>query len=192
MKPTKGGCTGHFVDGVAPTMNYALDPSFEGAALGTLSYGGYTGGYTTAKANSGTSSYVINGAATAADAYKDFYVDVPAGDITASMKVYITAAGSLYSGRSTWIQCGGGTCTNTSPVTAYNMGMLNQWQTITSKMTFTTAGKVWIQLYGVTSSNVYFDSLIVTNGTTNYADGNTAGWSWTGAPNNSISTGPPL
>ena len=190
--PIRGSCAGHGVDGVAAVTNYATDPSFEMNSLSNMNYGGYNGSYSTAQKHSGTRSYVINGAATPADAYIDFFVDIPVATptLTVSMKVFITAAGTPYSGRYTWLYCGGGGCTEKTPNPTYNLTTLNQWQTISRTFSFASTGKVRVRLYGLTSSGVYFDSLMVTDGSgAVYKDGDSTGWARNGAANASISRG---
>lgn len=205
--PAKGGCPGHAVDGVQPITNYALNPSVETGLLNNgwsfTSQTGYTAAASTTQKNKGSYSAALTvSTTTALDSYLQATVAVPsAGTYYVSAYVYLTNGSNGYTT--------GGTCGSGSPKNndakwyngtawvsvCYNRSSLNTWQKVGTTLVAATATSFQLRFYPPVASGavMYVDSLMVSNGSSSYADGNTSGWLWTtGTANNSTSVGQAL
>ncbi len=198
--PAIGGCPG---DGVAPIVNLAINPSAEVNQTGFGAPGGSTISRNTAKYSSGGTSILatmpINTAsqvgASIINSYAvpatlplnttymvSVYVYVPTG--TVNMKLSIQGAKQTVtygSSSSTSVKDGWVRLSNVFTTLASGSGTLTIY--VLNSVATTTAGtQFWV------------DGVMLTQGATlyNYADGDSAGWSWSGAVENSNSTGPPL
>jgi len=194
-----GACAGHGAGGVIPITNLITNPGVEGgitgwrvngtAGTGQLTSGGAADGssfYRVAWASAGTQIFPgTNGAMVTAS---------PGTSYTASVKVRSNPASSMslylawYNSASTYISQSAGP-SQTSSTSAWTT------LTVTSTAPVNTAQLqlVIVGAFGA-GSTLDADSSMATVGTTNYsfADGSTSGWAWTGTPNASTSTGPPL
>ena len=190
--PQKGGCPGHSVDGVAPIKNYVVNPSVEGAGLWSSSpAAGYSYAVSTSRAHTGTRSYAATAPASgsALDSFVALSIPVPAaGTYTVSVYVYLTASGATSGNRdfTGYSGNGGGWVIGT-----YNRSLLNQWQRVQITLSPVAAATMNIRVYPPIGGTMYVDSMMVSTAASNYADGNTNGWVWDGAPHNSTSTGLP-
>ncbi len=68
------------------------------------------------------------------------------------------------------------------------------WQRISVTGVYSGTGSCYFRAKYAGSATFYVDDVMVTQGPTlyNYADGSSPNWTWTGTPNASTSTGPPL
>ncbi len=197
--PARGGCPGHSVDGVAPITNYALNPSLETGLLNNgwayASATGYVGSVTTTKAYNGTHAAMVSvSTTTVSDSYLLAAVSVPsAGTYYVSAYVYLTSSANGMTG---------GTCSSGNKDAAwyngssftyvcYNRSNLNGWQRVSTTLTASGATTFQLRFYPPVASGttMYVDALMVSNGSSNYADGNTSGWAWSGTANASTSSG---
>ncbi len=200
--PTSGVCSGHNADGIANISNIVLNPSAESASP---TYGGpnsSTVAFSTTRAHSGTRSLVVTMPIFANSnvgivAYKvnDLSGDIkPNTNYTASAYVYVPS-GTVDLEVS--IQ---GTARAILPQNPERLASVkNQWVRIWRPITTTSAGTVqfYILNYANTTTagtQFWVDDIMVTEGTTPplYADGSSSGWSWSGTPHSSISSGKPL
>ncbi len=194
----KGACEGHGANGIAPIANVASNPSFE-STLGANSFnatnswgsgGGYSGSryLRSTRANTSGASGPWMNAAT-----------VEEGKV---YRVTIAARGNVNTTRDfniEWINAAG-----TSMVSRVTIGAIiptTNWTTFSGFATAPTgAGILRLAIYttgsstGTTTDYMDIDGIMVTetNIVRAFADGNSQGWAWTGAVNNSSSTGPPL
>jgi prepilin-type N-terminal cleavage/methylation domain-containing protein len=193
--PTSGGCAGHGQGGVAAITNLAVNPSME---VNTTSWGA-NGTNSVAQspdfAFSGTKS--LKGVATG-QTNVGIVSNVPltAGTYTFSGYVYFPA--TFGSGLR---MCVWGTVVNANALTCDStVGTVGAWHRHTLTVTATGTGNINFYFYNAgpttptTGAIFYVDGVMITNdgSTYNYADGNTTNWVWSGALNNSTSTGPPV
>lgn len=199
--PARGGCPGHSVDGVAPITNYVMNPSLEAGALLTNGWSsapttGYSYSVSTSKAYKGTNSALASvSTTTVADSYLLLNVTVPnAGTYYASAYVYLTngsngmSGGTCASGNKDGYWYNGSTWTSV----CYARGTLNAWQKINTTLTAAAANTTFqLRFYPPVASGatMYVDAVMVSNGSSNYADGSTSGWIWNGTANASTSSG---
>lgn len=198
----RGGCAGHAVDGVPPITNYALNPSVESSPLlnngwSFVSAAGYTGATSTAQKYRGTrSASVAVATITKSDSYLLATVSVPsAGTYYVSAYVYLTSNAAGFAGGT----CAGGNndakwYNGTAWVNVcYNRSTLNTWQKVGTTLTAAGATSFQLRFYPPVANpaTLYVDGLMVSNGNSTYADGNTSGWLWNGTANNSTSSGLP-
>lgn len=192
--PSAGGCAGHGQNGNQPLTNMVANPSFEtnSATWGWANGNGYTGAVSSAQSQSGTRSFAITAGSTVADQYLEMYLNsVAPGTYTYSSYVYLTGAGATFGGREAWFHCSVGSCSSTAEP-PYNKTLLNQWQRLQKSVTVNATTNLRIRFYATADSTTYFDSIMVTSGSSvySYSDGNSANWVWNGTANNSTSSGP--
>lgn len=204
---TLGACPGHGVSGGAVVRNLVPNPSFE---VGTYGWGFSSANMTTSTtwASVGARSLRITNAGTTNAG--DFRVAgaalnvIPAGlevgkTYTISARLNMPAAPTGGFSRSpgvlVWISTNGTTWTEyfgPKPPAAAGTYTVSHTVTIPSDATGVIFG------FGAASSTAsqsfYYDSIMVTEGTTQYTygDGTSPNWVWTGTPHESISTGPAL
>lgn len=202
--PVAGGCPGHGVGGVAAVTNMIPNPSVE-TDSSSLGGANSTVARDTSWSSNGVASISVTPTSTTT---ADSFISV-AGDnygmrlgmqagktYTLSATLHLTSAltGTLDSRALSIVayqNSGGYTYTSTQAP--------NSPGTYPLKLTFTLASnatEAFIRLYNggySGSGTVYYDSIMLTEGSTayTYADGNTPNWIWNGTPNNSTSTGPP-
>lgn len=184
-----GGCAGHAVDGVATITNYVLNP---GAEAGKVNGWTNQGSATSAIKYAGNQSIMYTAAATPTDTAIYVQTTVPVtGTYYASAYVYITGNGNSFTGgtsygRDVMWMIGSASHSN------YNRSLLNQWQRVQATAVVTGApANLQIRFYPPAGATVYVDNVMITTANSAYADGNTSGWVWNGAANNSTSSGLP-
>jgi len=203
--PTSGACAGHTNGGVVLVTNLSANPSYETNSSGAGGTGGSTIAWTSTKAKFGTYAVQasmptgnpslvgffigVYGPTAVPDTFKpnttytvSAYVYVPSGTVDVYLSVQgsgkatdqNTSASATTSVKDSWVRLTNQFTTNASG--SINMYLLN-------KQTNTTAGA---QFWG--------DGVMITEGSSayTYADGSSSGWQWSGAVNNSSSTGPAL
>lgn len=190
--PTKGGCPGRSANGVATITNFVTNPSFEnGRTSWSWADGsGYTGTTSNLQAFSGPNSFAISAPAIGSTTY-DRYLEAnialtTSGTYTISGYVYLTGGGMTFGNRDTLLGCASGSCTGDGTI-AYNHSTLNQWQRIAATVTISGSATVRIRFYGCLGGTTYIDGVMVSDGQSNFADGNTTNWVWDGPQNASTS-----
>lgn len=199
--PTKGACPGH--DGLAETISNDLpNPSAEVNITGYGQPNGSTVVRNLDRAHSGSASVLVTmppassgnvgitiinttvggGVLKPSTTYTySAYVYVPTG--TVNLRLAVQGSGRT------------GATSNPERTTAVK----NAW--VRMHQTFTTLGSGSVQLYVLndasfanTTRQFWVDSFMLTEGTApyTYADGNSLGWTWSGASGNSASSGPVL
>ena len=189
-QPTSGGCPGHAANGVATITNLVTNPSVETNSTG---WGGPNAATFVRQASSalhGTQGMRYTAAANSIDSGAQIPASaVTAGQsYTASVSVRAITAGSY----SLSVQGTGGSA-------GRDVRSLTAGQTARFIFTWTPGTSGGISYYvlrqGGQAGTHDFDvdgAMLVQNSTNSvYADGATPGWIWTGATNNSTSTGIP-
>lgn len=202
--PISGGCAGHGVGGIDPTINYALDPNAAGSGSGF----GYAGTpvaatRTIASDRSYTGTTSLKTVITGASGQTGAQARVPTNGLRVntgerlywSFWVYSTKAGNLTpymdgSKVSDATYTGGSSASVAVPA--------NTWTKVSG--TFTATLDLYVSQIGgynllvVTGDTVWFDTFMVEKSTSasNFADGDSPNWAWNGAANSSTSTGPPF
>ena len=208
--PQLGACAGHGADGVAPVTNIAINPSLEtDGSLWTANYATNGNGSTTVQTSggySGNNFYRMSwstGATAVGRGAEHGQTNTattikPNTGYAASVWVRVTRVQTmtlalLYTGTS-----GSGISQPEGPQVTIQP---NVWTRLTHTSTSPsgTAG-LTARVYAASGGTAWqsgdtldVDGLFIAEGSTlyNYADGNTAGWAWNGAVNNSPSTGSP-
>jgi prepilin-type N-terminal cleavage/methylation domain-containing protein len=195
--PQQGGCAGHGVGGTAPITNLATNPSFETSLTGVSSFNVVNSNPSVGDAANG--SRVLRATRNLTTGTTGPWWDaagVTEGktyQVTLSVRANHTLSRSL---NIEWLNAAKSSILSTSTiVSGYTPGA--SWATIGGSATAPTgAAFIRLTLYGsgggLTTDYVDIDSVIVTEGATqyNFADGNTTNWVWNGTANNSTSTGP--
>ncbi len=206
---TAGACAGHGINGVPPITNLVVNPTF---GSGNNIYSSGTGSQVS------TNSVQPSGGPTGGSFYRRAYtaasVGFAAGADINTLGITTVAPGQAMTGsayvRSSkaqavqpqlqWLNASAGSSgvSNGTSVTL----VANTWTRISVTGTApATTVSFRLDLDGgsgavqwANTDTLDYTMLMVTAGSTLYlyADGNTAGWDWTGVTNNSPSTGPPL
>ncbi len=206
--PSSGGCAGHGVGGVGAITNIATNPGFE---ANTTSVGANNSIANTdnAWAASGSQSLLLSpNSGVSNDSFFNYGGDLGAlrmamqagQTYTISATIHMTGAlTGLFNGNgarqiTAWHTVSGLNTLIKSNQAPNSIGDTRLSVTISIPATATGA---WLRFYhgGYSGSgNVWFDNIIITEGSTqyNYYDGASANWLWTGAPHNSTSFGPPF
>lgn len=195
-KPVSGGCPGDGVGGVAAITNLVVNPSFESNLNDWVSSGTNTRD-TSTFTNGGASAKITTPTVTPGYLYKD---------ITASPgQIYTlsTDVKTVGTNGSSWAVVIQAFTSASGYLTAYSTS-IPATQASFIRLSVTTAAlpantgfirvfPAWNSNNGVAGDGLYVDSVMVTQGSTQYtyADGNSPNWIWNGTPNNSTSTGPP-
>ena len=192
--PIAGACDGHGANGIVPITNLATNPSVEtSSADWGLNVNGSTSSRTAGAALFG--GYGISSS-------------VPANNLDSGVGIPVAGpfvAGTTYTASATIKAVTGGTYLlspqGTGGTSNREVYALAAGETRRINFSWTTATTGAISLYairqgstGSTASTFYIDGIMLTTGSNiyTYADGNSSGWAWTGALNNSTSTGAPL
>lgn len=205
--PATGACTGHSPTGGTVISNLARNPSFETGMTGWGTSNAGAAHSTGVWADSGIYSVRVTSAGTTNSG--DFRINSspstlpygmePGKTYTISARLYFTAAPTGGYNRApgilTWTSTDGSTWSeNFGPKPPTAPGTYTVSHTIT--LPANTTG-VLLGLGVATSTSgqyFYYDSFMVTEGTTvyTYADGASTNWAWLGTPHASASTGPAL
>jgi prepilin-type N-terminal cleavage/methylation domain-containing protein len=194
--PSKGGCAGHGVGGIAAVTNFVLNPSFENNS--TANGGNIS-------ASGGSRAIIAGGApygayflrATFTDVttlgWGQHSVSVPTGSYAASFYIRSDIGIKFQP----YLQ---GTATKATIASSGTVtAPANTWTRAWTTVNVTTAGTIQVGGYFVkdvvtptTSNYIDFDGFMLSAGTSvqNYADGTYANWIWNGAANEATSTGP--
>ena len=185
--PQVGGCS---VTNLVTNPGVELSVSPWQAPFGTWN----SGNLDTSQQYSGATSYKATRSAVSSDARmaRLVLINLGVGSYEYSSWVYVadSAIGNLLL-----------TVEYAGSVGAYGVaissgGAIGRWVRVSVPFTVTTAGNVYINYCAGLNQigSIYIDAALLTVGPTlyNYADGNSPNWSWTGTPNASTSTGPPL
>ncbi len=179
--PTVGTCT---------ITNYATNP-----ALGTDAVGWASASVTSPARTSvpDLAGFGWSYAGTAGVAGSRVYLLDATGTLTAGQLYSVTYWAKATAGMTIGYQA-----TDSTGTTAYNsIGTIGSatgsWQKV--QFTFTASLTTWrvaLRELSATAGTIALTGVIVTAGPTyyNYADGNTAGWTWSGTANDSTSSGP--
>ena len=192
--PQAGACSGQ-VNGGAIT-NLSTNPSFESGT--TANWG----------LNSATSSFGVNTASSPQGSRHLRLSRSASGDSYAVWTGQSIVQGAPYT-LSFWIWSDSATTLDQALAFRHSVAPYTAISSISNRTVTTTPTRVIMT--GISSStvggnlqiilraaavgvNIYYDGFMVTEGsdTYMYADGNSSGWSWTGAANNSSSVGPEL
>lgn len=200
--PTLGGCPGHGQGGIAPIINYAIDPNAAGSvtAFNLAGSGPATNTPSIAsdRAHSGSTSFFrnITGSGQTGVSARAVSSDRPrvnAGEVFSwSLWVYSTKAGNLT-----------GYCDATKVADGTGAGLMggttaipaNTWTKMSASVTASVDMYVGqcggYNLTVVAGDKLWFDEFMMNKGAlAAYADGDSPDWAWTGTPNASYSTGP--
>ncbi len=202
-QPTKGACAGHGSGGVAAITNLSTNPSFESGVPSGSIYNATATIVTDQGVTSETSALRLHSTRTSNGEAMRFVQGgfgalggLSAGTtytLSADMTVLGAFAVTQSEQRQICLRWNPGTriCSPQAPNSAGTTRL-----SVTAQIPAGVEG-IMVQLnhYGTsTDPDVIIDSIMITEGsnTYNYADGNSAGWEWNGAQNNSSSTGSPL
>ena len=189
--PTAGGCPGHGQGGVAAITNLHTNPSVETNTTGYVAANGTTITRSTAAALVGTNGIRASSPANSI-ADSGINLGVPAGvagqTVTYSVRVRAQTADTFR------LSLQGAQFVGTVASATLAAG---QTATLSYTHNVTTSGTIALYILRSNSTaviNYDVDGMMVTSGATSYgyADGNSTDWDWTGAVNNSTSTGPPV
>lgn len=189
--PAAGGCPGHGQNGVAAITNLHTNPSAEVNTTGYSAANGPTLTRLPAAAIVGSNGIRV---AAPANSIADSGINlgVPAGvagqTVTYSVRVRAQTADTFRLSLQ-GVQFVGTVASATLAV--------GQTATLTYTHNVTTSGSIALYILRSNASSVVnfdVDGMMVTTGPTvyNYADGDTANWTWNGTQKNSTSTGPPV
>jgi len=208
QKPTIGGYPGHSQGGVAAITNLAINPSGEVDATGIVpSLATITND--TSWASSGNASFRITPTnSTGSDSFINLGGDqgglrmgLQAGKtytVSATIRLNAPLTGAIRAQARTLIvyytSDAGSISAQTSAQAPNTASVTRLTRTFSIPATATAA---WVRLYNGTTlggGDVWWDSIMVTEGTTDYpyADGTSTNWAWTGTPHASTSNGPPV
>jgi len=207
-----GACAGHGANGVTPITNLVVNPSAEIDTTSASSNGSASSvTRDTSWAAEGSASFLV--AATSSSS-NDSYMNIGGGDqfgglraglqagktytISGTVRLSAPLTGGSIRAQALKIvayQKTGGSISGTESAQAPNVAgqtRLSVTMTIPSGAT-----EAWIRFYNGAMSgggNVWWDGLMITEGTTTYkyADGTSPGWFWKSTAHNSTSSGPPL
>ncbi len=208
--PAQGGCAGHGQGGVAAITNLMPNPSFEtNTASWSYRWYGTAGG---AGTNSRPTSGGLHGSAFLRKTWTTAGSAADNGFNSTSNQVAVTAgqtyaiSGAMRTNRSdygariglAWYDTGG---VQIGTTTWYGSTTLsaNTWRRLSQTATAPTGATSLVVIFSNGSAHAWavgdtldIDGVMVNNASnTNFADGNTTDWAWSGSLNNSISTGPP-
>lgn len=198
--PASGVCAGHAATGQTLITNLVPNPSFESGINGWSATGGATLATATNWGQTGSQSIQLTASGVADCATAITLSGLKTNTtytLTAYGRVVTAGSGATLSARSlravVFLNDG-------SAYTEYPGSQLVNSANASGRsvITFTTGSvltQTIVRLYlGYASGSIQWDSVMLTEGSTapSYADGETAGWAWNGAPNNSTSTGPTL
>jgi prepilin-type N-terminal cleavage/methylation domain-containing protein len=209
-QPLAGACAGHGNGGVAPITNMATNPGFESNTTGVGASNSTAVRDGTWAAAGSWSLMVTPTNAASTDSYFQYGGDLGAFRMgmqanktyTISATIHLTAAltGTIGTSNGTRQITAWYTVSGVHTVTKSNMAPNSAGDTRLT-VTFSvpaTATAAWLRFYHGGQSgagNVWFDNIMITEGSTqyNYADGSSANWVWNpiSSPNNTTSTGPP-
>jgi prepilin-type N-terminal cleavage/methylation domain-containing protein len=195
--PQQGGCAGHGVGGTAPITNLATNPSFETSLTGVSSFNVVNSNPSVGDAANG--SRVLRATRNLTTGTTGPWWDAAAVtegktyQVTLSVRANHTLSRSL---NIEWLNAAKSSILSTSTIVS-GYTPTASWNTISGSATAPTgAAFIRLTLYGsgngLTTDYIDVDSVIVTEGATqyNFADGNTTNWVWNGTANTSTSTGP--
>lgn len=201
--PTSGGCAGHGVNGLAPVTNIAQNPSLETTGNSWAIDTG-TGGVSnrTVETSGGASGQRFQRATWKTSATSDARATVETPVATGSYCASIAVRSSINTTvRAFWLNFNGNTFVSTFSPPTSNI-VANSWTRIqmgcnqTPPSTTRLVFRIQPTSTGTAPAGLVFDTdaLMVSDGATPYAyaDGDSPGWMWLGAPQNSSSTGPQL
>jgi len=193
VRPTKGACTGHTLNGMANITNLSTNPRATAAGTGWSSNNGTIWTATRGVAISGhpegittavrsqlvtgqTNSYIMS-----------LYNADTLGNSTTSRSLGVW----VYANVAATACVGAGGCSDYTNVNA------NTWTYIRSSSARTGWGALYVTKVGgnVTTSDLAYATgmiAVTDSAAPAFADGNSEGWVWNGTVNNSTSTGPPF
>jgi prepilin-type N-terminal cleavage/methylation domain-containing protein len=200
--PITGACPGHSPTGTTVT-NLSLNPSAEVNSFGYAGPNGSTAVRSTTRAYNGSASILgtmPSNAAVSTVGVSVFSIAALTGYLepnttyTVSMYVY-APAGTV---DPTISVQGSGRAESTNP-TERTTNLKDQWVRLQNTFTTSSGGVVVVYVLNnapttAAGSQCWVDAVLLQAGTTmtGYADGNSAGWVWSGASANSTSVGPSL
>lgn len=195
-----GACSGHTAAGATPVsvMNLTNNPSAEVTSTGATPYNGTSISRVNSFAAVGTYAFSTTTNFAWAGQSQGMYVP---GIASATAGTQYTCSLAVRGTNNRTIQIvaqpqssSGTNLQQASPVSAT---MSDSW--VRYSTTFTTPATtsrvvLLMSLAGTSGVTIMADAIMCTEGTTTrtYADGNSPGWSWSGAADNSTSTGPAL
>ena len=192
--PIVGGYPGHGQGGVAAIRNLALNPSMETDATSIANMGSTPGtdARSTEQAWRGSASAKL----TSAGGRKWMTSETFSTGDTVSWSLWVYSPSAPRTLSTYWEATGTGGSGAGATVPA------NVWTRITGSVTFTSAqadktnyGFGYLRSGSAANDGIimYVDGVMITKSIEQYefADGSTQNWAWTGAANNSVSTGPP-
>ena len=201
--PASGACPGHTTTGESAIRNYATNPGIEANIAGISGPNGSTVVRDTTTAHSGLASLLVtmplnNAMTTVGSAVFNY------SDLTTALEPNTTYTVSLW----VWVPTntvspivsiqGSGRASATNPAER-STSLKNQWARLVNTFTTLSSGGITVYVLNstpTTSAGTQFwvDDVMIVKGTNaaNYADGNSSGWVWNGATNNSSSSGPAM
>jgi len=193
--PKVGACDGHSSGGVATITNLIQNPSAETNTVSVSAAGGGVAlSRDVSQAFSGLASIkvvsdgTVSGSGTQHLTMSSSY---PAGVYRGAYYIKGTAGVSVY-GVLRAVN-GGVADTQTSPIILTGAWQRVEVPSMTITGSATTQFSLMARLNAAVATTFWVDGAILIEGSTMpaYADGNTAGWAWSGTTNNSTSTGMP-
>lgn len=205
--PALGSCPGHSPTGGTVVRNLTPNPSAEVDTFGWTQTNTTLTSSTTWASSGSRSFRVVNTGTTNSGDFRvaGSSLSVIPGELeagktyTISARVYMPAAPTGGFGRSpgvlVWISTNASTWVeNFGPKAPAAAGTYTVSHTVSIPSNATGVIIGFGAASSTASQSFYYDSIMVTEGTTQYAygDGNSPNWIWTGAPHQSSSTGPAL
>jgi prepilin-type N-terminal cleavage/methylation domain-containing protein len=203
LNPTEGVCPSHSQQG-APLTNFATNPSVETNASGFLNPNGSTVARDTVRANHGAASLLVTMPVSEPSLVGARIYTTPAvgsaGGLKVSTKYTVSAYVYVPTGTvDVYMSIQGAGATNPGMVSERIASAKNQWIRVYDTFDTTASGQVSLFILNNASTAVngtqfWIDSIMVTEGATPrlYADGGSAGWTWSGTQHLSTSSGPAL
>jgi len=189
--PTSGGCAGHSANGIDPITNIVANPSFE---LGTAGWSTGPGSTVVRVATGGIqgSSKMALTRISASDPYAVYYVSGAIPSATYTFSFWAWSDSPVFVNSPVYLQENGGgyrtivsqTFTTTTTPTLHSL-------TGTTPSDVLTNLRIVLRTGSSVNEKVYYDGVMVTQGISNYGDGDVAGWVWNGTPHDSTSKGRP-
>jgi prepilin-type N-terminal cleavage/methylation domain-containing protein len=201
-QPAAGACAGHGTGGVAPVTNLVINPSGEPNLTG-WAYSLGTGGVGSRAWTSGT-------AVSGSNFQRTTWTTAPTTEVAAMYTVSGTVAGNTYtaraSARPSWAGAqmriqfyfNPGGYYSSCPSYAVTAAIWTSQTCTKTAPAGTTTSQIQASFFNGTrpaaGDTLDADAFMLVDGSTigNYADGDSAGWSWTGSAHASTSTGPSL
>ena len=187
--PASGACAGHYANGLVG--NLVANPSFELATTGWASGPGSTVTRVATGGAKGSAMMALT-RISASDPYAVGYVSGALPSAFYTFSFWAWSDTPVFVNSPVYLQENGGsyrtvatqTFTTTTTPTLYTLTGTTPADTLPNL-------RIVLRTGSTVNDKVYYDGIMVTQGTSGYADGDTSGWVWDGTAHNSTSKGLP-